>query len=553
MTKFRLWCLVWSIGFLFLIKAPLFSDYRTELVDFKVTKWGTQYVYSGYVILKETSEPMSKGFAYLVEADTHKIISETPLGEDGYFELIGEKPGLSLMFSTSRLTQRTAEEPEIPILEKLYEKREKMFPKGRYGRESLIKRRDAKIVIGTKEARLYVSRNFDFDSSDVLNGEAFDDEEAACAFLRYAQSLPEYHTAQLCYFKIPYQLAEKQIYVRHTLLHLTLQDKPTRLLSFYIDPTGLVQDELETELHPASIVESTKEKGLDILKRASKSVVLSPSVPMAVIGDCLVYSGIWAHKGQIIVEYSMHKFELREDALFEILKNYKFQIQLPRIRFPDFRETVRPLAADTFYLHLPEYAKLYQIGEKDSAMQEAYEKSVEIVYQIVQKSQLAEELPKPKSPLEEKLELIEERVAKETEWGRRNQDYIEKKNTRLKLDLSCPMPARYYFGEDSIHYNPSMDATIEKWAEELKAGYPIRSILRLHEELHRAQMNLGKWGEFIAFYRKFGGIQETMLPDGRKRTSFTLGAEAKDKILSEVAQFFEEPPENLKQAIKMLS
>jgi len=134
--------------------------------------------------------------------------------------------------------------------------------------------------------------------------------------------------------------------------------------------------------------------------------------------------------------------------------------------------------------------------------------------------------------LEKKLNLIEQRVLNETEYGRQMRDYMKRKNTRYILDQSLPYQARYFIADDSIHYNPKFNSSLEQWKQELLQGRPIGTILKFHEELHRTQVAFSERGDFFRFFRENGRIDEEIL-HGKASYEFAMHVKHgdEDKIL----------------------
>lgn len=124
--------------------------------------------------------------------------------------------------------------------------------------------------------------------------------------------------------------------------------------------------------------------------------------------------------------------------------------------------------------------------------------------------------------LEKKLTIIEQRLLQEATFGRQIGEYMKSKNTRYILDPSLPYQARYSIVDDAIHYNPKFNPSMKQWKQELLGGRPLNTILRFHEELHRAQVSYSERGAFFYFFRENGEIDEQMLPSGRASYEFTL-------------------------------
>jgi hypothetical protein len=131
--------------------------------------------------------------------------------------------------------------------------------------------------------------------------------------------------------------------------------------------------------------------------------------------------------------------------------------------------------------------------------------------------------------LEEKLLLIEQRVLDETSFGRQMRAYMKSKKTRYVLDPRLPYQARYSIVDDTIHYNPKFNPSLEQWKQELLWGRPLNTILNFHEELHRTQVAFSERGAFFHFFRKNGHIDEQILPNGKAVYEFTLNVDRGDE------------------------
>lgn len=131
--------------------------------------------------------------------------------------------------------------------------------------------------------------------------------------------------------------------------------------------------------------------------------------------------------------------------------------------------------------------------------------------------------------LEEKLTLIEQRVLDETAFGKQMRDYMKSKNTPYILDESLPFQARYAIVDDSIHYNPKLNSSLNLWKEKLLLGRPIRTILKFHENLHRTQVGYSERGAFCSFFWENGKIEEDLLKNGRSRYRFKLDVQDGDE------------------------
>jgi hypothetical protein len=157
------------------------------------------------------------------------------LAYNGYFELQGPRKGLPLLIATSEIKQREGPGDEVKFLRELNAKIEEMFDETKYGRKELILRDDAQIVIYEKEAILNAKRNFNFKSQDIISGESYDCQEAACALKNYVEALPQFYQAYLCHVPIPYTLPNGQkTHLNHTVLDVVFKDNPQRTIHCFI-------------------------------------------------------------------------------------------------------------------------------------------------------------------------------------------------------------------------------------------------------------------------------------------------------------------------------
>lgn len=126
--------------------------------------------------------------------------------------------------------------------------------------------------------------------------------------------------------------------------------------------------------------------------------------------------------------------------------------------------------------------------------------------------------------LRRKIEIVEQRAAAETEFGREMAALIKQQHTPYVLEEDLPVEARYSFIEDKIHYRP-LPAQIHK--EYLLRGDPVRLQKHFHEEVHRLQFQGSKWGPLLNFIRDHGGwsIEEQ---DEKRRATFKYAGSAQD-------------------------
>jgi len=382
------------ITFLFVMGVSVWGA-KTDIPDFKVTRSGDSYIYSGHVILVETGKPMSKGFVYLTMPGGREIIASIPLAYDGYFELQGQQKGLPLMIATSEVRQREGSKEEVKFLKELDKRIEEMFDERRYGRKALILRDDAEIVIYEKETVLKAERKFDFKSRNVINGESYDCQEAACALKSYVKGMPQFYSADLCHVSIPYALPNGQkTKLNHTVLNVVFKDSPKRTITCFIDATPLAAENIGSPFSPDLYLVDKGSLEKEILKKAQKSVTISPSVPIEVVDDLYVWSGISQKNGEIIIDYAIHRCERAKERPFEVLDTFALQIQLQRELFIPFREEVSKYDPYTFLHNLPEYAKLARAGKRDKKMQEVYFTTIPVVFEMIMKSKLPYEIKK---------------------------------------------------------------------------------------------------------------------------------------------------------------
>ena len=542
--------------FLFLIIFPIFSKAqqppsKTNLLDFIVRPVGTQYLYSGRFILTETGEPFVDGYIYLINPQTRAQLAEARTDATGYFEVLADAPDLTLMVSTSPVQSREGEVEELPWLESFVKKIPALFPVEQYGYKNLILNPQAEIVITKKDAVLKLPRSLTFSSETGIK-ESFDALEAAALLYQYFQEDPMFSSGALGFIKIPYSAGGKKGYFFHPVVQIVMKDRPTRTVSFYLDVSPFSDDHVHSKIVLEHQVRDNLSIITNILEEKRKQVVLSPTVPLSVKGNLYSFAGIarLPDSNEILVDLTIHQWKENPETIFSLESSYITQIYIPADKFSAFRTHIRRYKPKNFLSHLPAFVKKLEAGTANKAMRAAVLENLPVFYALIEKAVLYEETSQWQK--ENLLEKIEKRVLKETEWGRNTADYLASKQTTWVLDLASPEPARYYFGEDTIHYNPSLYAPVEKWEEELLLGNPLRSILTLHEELHRAQINLSKWGPLIELYRKYGQIQETIMPNGKIQTNFTLQLTSPETFLKDLSEVSKKSTSNLSSAIEML-
>ena len=551
------------VGFilLFFILGPIFSraqqpppppQQKTGLLDFTVRPVGTQYLYSGRFILRETNEPFVDGYVYLINPQTRAQLSETRTDDTGYFEMLADAPDLTLMISTSPVRSREGEATEIPWLASFTKKIPTWFPKEQYGYKNLILDPQAEIFITKKDAVLKLKRSLSFSLESGISESSFDALEAVALLYQHFQENPMFHSGALGFIKIPYSAGKQDGYFFHPVVQVVMQDRPTRTFSFYLDASPLSFSHTHAKVILEHQVRDNFPVVANILDDKNKQVLLSPTVPINVLDNLYSFAGIsrLKDKNEVLVDFTIHQWKENPEKIFDVESSHILQLYIPQDKFSAFRTHIRRYKPENFLSHLPDFVKKMEAGSVDKAMKAAFKENLPVFYALIQKSTLAEESPIWQR--ENLLEKIEERVLEETEWGRKTATYIASRQTTWVLDLASPEPARYYFGEDTIHYNPSLYSSVASWEEELLLGSPLRSILSLHEELHRAQMKFSKWGKIIGLYRKHGKIQETIMPDGKIQTTFTLQLVSPEVFLEDAALVLPESTDNLSSAIETL-
>ena len=546
---------------LFFILFPIFSraqqpppppQQKTRLLDFSVRPVWTQYLYSGRFILRETNEPFVDGYVYLVEPQTRAQVAETRTDDTGYFEMLADAPDLTLMISTSPVQSREGEVTEIPWLASFAKKIPTWFPKEQYGYKNLILDPQAEIIITKKDAVLRLPRSLSFSPETGVSESCFDALEAAALLYQYFQENPMFSSGALGFIKIPYSAGDQKGYFFHPVVQVVMKDRPTRTFSFYLDASPLSLDHTHATVTLEHQIRDNLSVVVNILDEKSKQVLLSPTVPISVKDNLYLFAGIsrLPESNEVLVDFTVHQWKQDPETIFDVESSHILQLYIPQDKFSAFRTHIRRYKPDNFLSHLPDFVKKMEAGPVNEAMKAVFEENLHVFYALIEKSTLYEDSSQWQK--ENLLEKIEQRVLKETEWGRKTDAYITSKQTTWVLDLASPEPARYYFCEDTIHYNPSLYSSVERWEEELLLGSPLRSILTLHEELHRAQMKHSKWGEIIRLYQKHGKIQETLMPDGNKQTTFTLKLVSPEAFLEDAAQVLPESTGNLSSAIETL-
>jgi len=218
---------------------PLPPQQKTRLLDFTVRPVGTQYLYSGRFILRETNEPFVDGYVYLVEPQTRAHKAETRTDASGYFEVLGNVPDLTLMISTSPVQTRKGEPTEIPWLASFIKKIPTLFPAESYGYKNLILDPQAEIVIKKKDAVLRLPRTLSFSPETGISDSSFDALEAAALLYQHFQEKPMFISGALGFIKIPYSAGDQEGYFFHPVVQVVMQDRPFRTFSVYLDTSPI--------------------------------------------------------------------------------------------------------------------------------------------------------------------------------------------------------------------------------------------------------------------------------------------------------------------------
>ena len=130
---------------------------------------------------------------------------------------------------------------------------------------------------------------------------------------------------------------------------------------------------------------------------------------------------------------------------------------------------------------------------------------------------LSESKAEDNETLGRKIEIIQERVVTETEFGKEMAEFIKAQNTTYVLKEDLPTEGYYMVAEDQIFYKPF---PLQKRKKLLLLGKPIRIMRNFHEEIHRAQQRLCKWQPFLQFFREHGEIKQIPGRYGRGRLMF---------------------------------
>ena len=116
------------------------------------------------------------------------------------------------------------------------------------------------------------------------------------------------------------------------------------------------------------------------------------------------------------MDLTIHQWKENPETIFDVESSYIMQLHIPTDKFSAFRTHIRRYKPENFLSHLPDFVKKMEAGPVNKAMQAAFKENLSVLYALIQKSTLAEESPIWQR--ENLLEKIEERVLKETEWGR---------------------------------------------------------------------------------------------------------------------------------------
>ena len=388
------------VGFslLFLILAPLFSgaqqvQEKTRLIDFIVRPVGTQYLYSGRFILRETNEPFVDGYVYLVEPKTRAQVAETRTDATGYFEVLADTQNLSLMVSTSPVKSRKGEETEIPWLASLVKKMPTWFPVERYGYKNLILDPQAEIVITKKDAVLKLPRALSFSLETGVSASSFDALESAALWYQYFQEKPIFREGALGFIKIPYSAGEQKGYFFHPVVQVVMQDSPLRTFSFYLDASPLSDDHIHAKVILEHQVRDNLSVVQNILAGKSKQVLLSPTVPISVKNNLYLFAGISRipESNEVLVDFTIHQWKGDPEKIFSIESSYIFQLLIPQDKFFAFRTHIRQYKPENFLSHLPDFVKKMEAGPVNKALQAVFQENLLVFYALIQKSTLAEE------------------------------------------------------------------------------------------------------------------------------------------------------------------
>lgn len=130
---------------------------------------------------------------------------------------------------------------------------------------------------------------------------------------------------------------------------------------------------------------------------------------------------------------------------------------------------------------------------------------------------LSESKAEDNEVLRRKIEIIEERVVTETEFGKEMAEFIKAQNTTYVLKEDLPTEGYYMVAKDQIFYKPF---PLQKRKKLLLLGKPITLMRNFHEEIHRAQQLLSKWQPFLRFFRENGEIRQIPGQSGRGRLMF---------------------------------
>lgn len=113
------------------------------------------------------------------------------------------------------------------------------------------------------------------------------------------------------------------------------------------------------------------------------------------------------------------------------------------------------------------------------------------------------------------LATLEQRVTRETAWGRKVSQWIEQQHTSITEDTSILSAMQYMVSRDTILINPDLYLTIEELVNDARKGYLNRLMMRFHEELHRSQEMKSKWGELWRFLHQTNQMDKYFNPPGQ--------------------------------------
>jgi len=339
------------------------------------------FLYVGHVIDKKSGKPLTSGYVYLTTLNM-QIVDGKPIESDGFFEIKAASNQLKVIYSATELASKVVRNQRDPLMEEIEATVMKRFPRQNFGRAKLIIDPQSEIVITEKATLLKRKRDF----TDEIVG--FDAGDAAADLFFAAQKFKGFKEANLCQVQIPYRLENGvRTSLKHTVVQVTLEPTPGRVIAFYLDPTPFSLNPIVTKWTPQTIVKQPENVARAHLQTAALSVPLSPSAPLLAKGDLQLWGGIVVDGEQVVIHYAIYQIKPVDKTPVSLLKAFDAQMVVPKGRWDDFQAFVKSHPTD-FPAKLPEYAKPYHSGSIDPKMKAAEPMLYQVMQAMIVKARL---------------------------------------------------------------------------------------------------------------------------------------------------------------------